>query len=182
MVTPVPCENGFYCPEGTSNYQTFRCPTGTYHLTTDGPLAASSDCTECEETYYCPNVAMTEADYVNFPCMDGFLCGAGSATATGTAECPKDHYCIDGIANLCPTGYYAPQTGLTSDAECTACSPGKICPNYSTGIYDCDAGYYCPGLVVDNSGRIDCPVGNYCPSGSGVPLMCEPGTYQDQTN
>lgn len=177
MDTPTPCENGFYCPEGTSNYNIFRCPTGTYHLTSDGPLASSSECTDCEATFYCPYVAMTETDYAAHPCMDGFLCDAGSATATGTSECPKDNYCVAGVAIPCATGYYSSQTGLTSADECTACSPGKICPSFSTGIYDCDAGYYCEGLVVDDAGRTDCPVGHYCPSGSGVPLMCKPGTY-----
>jgi len=124
---------------------------------------------------------MTEADYPNFPCQDGYLCGTGSESSTGTADCPKDKYCIAGVATYCPAGYYSTVTGLRAESECTACSPGKICPSYSVGIYDCVEGYFCPGLIIDEDDMTICPVGNYCPSGSPLPLMCEPGYYQDDT-
>jgi hypothetical protein len=46
-ITPVDCPDGHYCPEGTGNFDIYRCPIGTYHLTTGGTLAASTDCTAC---------------------------------------------------------------------------------------------------------------------------------------
>jgi hypothetical protein len=180
-ITPIDCPDGYYCPEGTGNFDIYRCGVGTYHLTTDGPLAASTDCTECVETYYCPQVAMTETDYTSFPCQDGYLCGAGSESGTGTQDCPKDQYCIAGVATDCPTGYYSSETGLRSADECVACAPGKICPSFSVGIYSCVEGYFCPGLITDEADMTICPIGYYCPSGSKLALMCEPGTYQDVT-
>lgn len=150
-------------------------------MTTGGTLAASTDCTPCEETFYCPQVAMTEADYPNFPCQDGYLCDAGSESSTGTADCPKDNYCIAGVATNCPDGYYSTETGLRAPEECLACSPGKICPSYSVGIYDCPEGNYCPGLITDEADMTICPVGKYCPLGSALPILCPPGSYQDVT-
>ncbi len=101
-VTPIDCPNGHYCPEGTQNYEIFRCFVGTYHKTSDGPLADSAQCTACEAKFYCPKVGMTETDYPSYPCANGYLCAAGSESATGTSECPKDHYCIAGTQTICP--------------------------------------------------------------------------------
>lgn len=182
VITPADCPNGHYCPEATGNYEIFRCPVGTYHDPSDGNnLNSSDDCQDCPETYYCPQVAMYDTAYLAFTCQDGYLCEAGSTSATGSDECPRDYYCVAGVATHCPTGYYSTATGLRSNVECVACSPGKICPNYSSGIYSCPEGNYCPGLITNEADMTTCPAGSYCPAGSGVPVMCEPGTYQDLT-
>lgn len=114
-------------------------------------LTDTNECTNCPDTYYCPQVGMVDTAYTSFPCQDGYLCATGSSSSTGSSECPKDNYCVAGTQTACPTGYYSTNTGLRSAAECIACPPGKICENYSVGIYDCLEGYYCPGKITAQS-------------------------------
>ena len=55
VVTPLKCPIGYYCPVGTSNYQTFRCPVGKYADSAfvanaadpDEGMDGTEDCTEC---------------------------------------------------------------------------------------------------------------------------------------
>ena len=151
-VTPTDCPDGFYCPEGTANPQIFPCPIGTYHNTADGPLGSQDECTDCMATFYCPRVAMTDADLATYPCGDGYICDTGSYTITGTDTCGQNQYCIAGVPSFCPTGYYSPATGLPDSSECVACSPGKVCVidtvTADVNIWDCPAGFYCPGKIV----------------------------------
>lgn len=59
IINPVKCPDGHYCPEGTANYEIYRCPIGTWHddTATAGNAAGLSDasqCTDCPEKFYCP--------------------------------------------------------------------------------------------------------------------------------
>lgn len=94
---------------------------------------------------------MIDSAYTSFECQDGYLCNAGSASSTGSSECPRDNYCEAGTQIPCPDGYYSTATGLRGESECLACQPGKVCPSGSTGITSCLEGYYCPGALYDDN-------------------------------
>jgi hypothetical protein len=207
IINPSKCPNGYFCGQQTANYQVNRCPLGKYHdtssagsntdATSTGLISESADpadalfiahCSDCPETYYCPQVAMVNAAYQAFECFDGYLCPAGSSSGANE-ECPRDQYCERGTAIDCPSGYYSTNTGLRSADECIPCPPGKYCPNFSVGIQDCPAGFFCPGKTISIDNSFSCPSensdckyhecteGHYCPSGSGVELDCPPGTF-----
>ena len=124
---------------------------------------------------------MTDADVSTYACMDGYLCGEGSDTVTGTDTCPADKYCTAGAENDCSyADAFSNVGGLADDSECVRCPPGKICPSRSVGQIDCPEGSYCPG---GHSSTADadietCDAGHYCPAGSAMQTKCEPGTYQ----
>jgi hypothetical protein len=111
--------------------------------------------------------------------MDGFICGEGSSSVTGTDTCPEDKVCIDGVESDCPDETFSFVKGLTSDAECIKCPPGKICPSKSIGQFDCPEGKYCPGgHATDTDPAIEtCDPGHFCLAGSAMQKACEPGYY-----
>ena len=61
---------------------------------------------------------------------------------------------------------------------------GEYCPGVGRELPagNCTQGYYCPG-AQNTSTPIPyaCPIGHFCPWGSGEPIRCENGTYQDET-
>ncbi len=76
-------------------------------------------------------------------------------------------------------GTFGSATGLSSLAQCTPCSAGYYCN--STGIIapalQCWVGYFCVNGTVLPSQL--CPTGAMCPLGSGRPVLCPLGSYQD---
>jgi hypothetical protein len=50
-ISPVICPVNYYCPAGTSNYQSYPCPPGTY--TNNQGLTSSTECTLCDPGKYC---------------------------------------------------------------------------------------------------------------------------------
>ena len=61
---------------------------------------------------------------------------------------------------------------------CLIFPPGTGNTNY-TG--PCAPGYYCPpGQQSDTPSEYNCTLGNYCPQGTGDPIPCDPGYYQDE--
>lgn len=167
-INPVPCPEGFYCLAGTANYGVTPCPTGMWSGGNTG-LKTSTECTQCTDKFHCPKVAMSNADPpTNYPCMDGYLCNVGSQTVTGSDTCPEDFYCTAGTQTQCSDtdATFSAIRGITSQNECIKCAPGKICPTYSVGQYDCPAGNYCPGGHKDLSTIVPCTPGHYCPLGS----------------
>jgi len=72
---------------------------------------------------------------------------------------------------------------LTLDTQCLTCYEGKYCA--TAGITaptdDCSAGYYCPeGQTAPNPVAYQCTSPKYCPPGSGSPIECPPGFYNDE--
>ena len=98
-INPEPCPKGFYCERLTSSYGRTPCRLGFYGDAEE--LKLSTECTPCTDKFYCPKVGMTDTDVPNFKCMDGYLCGSGSDTVTGTDTCPADKYCTEGTENDC---------------------------------------------------------------------------------
>ena len=131
-INPEPCPKGFYCERLTSSYGRTPCRLGFYGNAEE--LKLSTECTPCTDKFYCPKVGMTDTDVPNFKCMDGYLCGSGSDTVTGTDTCPADKYCTEGTENDCSEAdAFSNIGGLASDDECIRCPPGKICPSRSVG-------------------------------------------------
>lgn len=79
--------------------------------------------------------------------------------------CPKGHYCINGIKQVCTAGTYGGSEGLASE-NCT-------------GL--CDGGYYC-GLASTSPKQNICGKNSnfYCPRGSSHQLSVATGYYSDQ--
>ena len=105
------CPIGYYCPDDTAHYERYPCAIGTYG--SKPGLKSSDECTACPEKFYCPKKGMTESTKNSYPCKDGYICGAGSSVATGTAACPKDSYCTAGNTTPCLAGTYSLVGGLT---------------------------------------------------------------------
>lgn len=130
----------------------------------------------------CPSFGITSANKDDKPCADGYLCAAGSTTATGTDTCPIDNFCLAGVQTACNAGTYSTIGGITAQTECIDCPPGKICPSNSVNIQTCPASYYCPiGTIHTDTTPANivtpCTAGHYCAEGSVVEIKCEPGTY-----
>ena len=98
------CPSGFYCPN--ASYTPTACPLGTY--STEDGLGNSSDCTPCDEGYYCGTNALPAP---TGQCSPGFWCTFGSTTAEPVDQsfggwCPVGHYCEIGTIQPepCPAG------------------------------------------------------------------------------
>ena len=179
---PLTCPMGFYCPVGTPHSSDYPCPIGT--LGDEDQLSIlssargdSSSCPACPAGSFCavPGLSLTPSG----TCMDGYICGDGSDSATGTEPCPVNYWCVGGVPTECPDGTYNQNTGAVSEDECVLCPPGSICPDHEKSMIACPAGLYCPGgayVVPDSVEEADgvltvaCEAGHYCPEGSAVPL------------
>lgn len=106
------------------------------------------------------------------------VCGAAGEL------CPPGGYCLAGAISVtpCSAGYYNPRSGAASSAACLKCPLGQYCDGSVPGITGpCQEGYYCEeGSATDQS--IPAPEGSFAPTGSGSPLLCYPGTFQDATS
>lgn len=186
--TGGPCEQGTYCPVGSSS--TTPCPAGTYGNRPNMPLL--TDCTNCEPGYYCDGTGLTEPSGT---CLEGFYC-TGKAILQNPInesygdECPNGHYCPQNSSQPtpCNSGYYQPLTRRTSENDCIICTPGEYCTlpgqNDTTGL--CSAGYYCiegaeSASPTDGITGDICPIGSYCPVNSVTHYTCLNGTYTNST-
>lgn len=181
-----------------------KCPKGTYGAATG--LAAATDCTACTDGKYCslPGLTAVEGD-----CDPGFVCkrdtinsDVGSWTPRPNGgeiteeqyigyKCPAGGYCPAGSAEEqpCPVGTFNAFEGMSSAADCVACTPGYYCDGASaTGTTgQCAGGYYCPGAAEDDKGKAGATteyaaaVGYYAPVGSSQQILCAPGTFTDAT-
>ncbi|CAH1789583.1 unnamed protein product [Owenia fusiformis] len=183
MNETVICPPGFYCPNGTYT-NGMPCPLGTFNQHTG--LSVQEDCQLCPSGQFCDETGLV-APAGN--CSAGYLCIEG-AVHPGPNDgvnglCPIGHYCEEGTLNAtaCPMGYMNPNVGGESVADCMPCLPGQFCGE--TGLSSpsglCRERYYCPDsepTQVSKPTSFACPAGYYCPNGTGLPIACEPGTYQ----
>ncbi|KAL8434920.1 hypothetical protein ACSSS7_002807 [Eimeria intestinalis] len=170
-----PCQEGYYCLEGSSSAASVAAPQGYFAPPgSSSPLACypgtyqtnsgSASCLPCPAGLYCQTLAMT--------------------TATG---CPESSYCPQGSVapQLCPVGTYSNDTNLESEDDCQPCPAGKYCGDrgLKAPSGDCQAGFYCGGgsgssAPLEQSGPNQlCPEGFFCPAGSSSPKPCPAGTY-----
>ena len=157
------CPLGHYCPLETST--PMLCATGTFMNHT-----GASVCSSCPAGYYCD-----------------------SSYSTSTyRSCPQGYYCPQGTgANWlqCPVGTFGGRLNLQSSLDCSICTAGSYCGTATliAPTASCSAGYYCPPGSQDSHGKTStssshvCPPGSYCPTGSGLPLACVPGTFNNAT-
>ena len=179
------CPAGFFCPEGSPIFS--QCQAGTYTNTT-----GSSECSLCEDGFYCLPVSIENATDNHLLCPPGYYCPEG----TGSGWKP------------CPMGTYRNESGLQRALQCTPCDSGMYCDELGaiqpTG--PCNEGYFCsigiptpePQNVSECSDSIMsssgfdlsdvtefsvfggvCPVGHFCLVGSDIPSPCPAGTYND---
>jgi hypothetical protein len=142
--TPTICPQGSYCPEESSTPT--QCPIGTFGASVG--LAASTDCTDCLPGMFCSQKGLKSPDGL---CDIGYYC-IGKATTPNPTDgttgnkCSKGGFCDLGSfeSASCPPGTFNPDEGGTSEADCTACTPGKYCQgtNLEAVTGDCTAGYY----------------------------------------
>lgn len=203
--TPIDCPLGSYCPQGTRFSTEYLCPVGTFANATN--LAAPQNCTACTAGKYCSTTGLTQPTGT---CSAGYFCGGGASSATpydsgahsvtyvgetcasiinGTLNdiCPPGHYCpIGSVAPIqCPPGTNSSSLGLQEISDCPLCTRGFYCPVNGTilATRKCLEGFFCPGGVAQlGNGSINllCPVGSHCPAGSGQPVLCDAGTYQNE--
>ena len=166
------CTAGHYCPAGSS--EETKCEGGFYE-TRDG----SDACQECPEGYYCNG-----ADPAAYTVSD-------TSTWLGTqtpVECSSDTllgYCPAGsiVPEPCPAGRFSNSTltRMVSIDDCVFCPEGKYCTG---GIIsgDCSAGFFCDfGAEMAEDPAKACPKGHYCPAGTPLPIRCDEGWYNPQT-
>ena len=150
-----PCESGYVCPAGSTDFSQNKCPPGSFcpkgtapgleKLCDDGtynPNEGSrdlSDCFGCPPGEYCQGKGLNES---SGKCFEGYYCTGGSASPLGAGKggiCPKGNYCPSGSIEPipCPGGYYCDQDGL-----------GK-----ATGI--CASGHYCKENSTSGNSMVD---------------------------
>jgi hypothetical protein len=160
------CPIGTACPAQSSSFEENLCPVNRF----------------------CPYPGLSVSDVTSdsfYNCAAGYNCAGGARTSSpndrfNTDEeefgniCEEGSYCEAGSGEQsCVTGFYNPQTGLESIADCRDCPPGRICENgFETG--NCAAGEYCYGAGLTEN----CDVGYKCEAGTVEPAPCNVGTIQ----
>ncbi|XP_077422977.1 uncharacterized protein LOC144052618 isoform X3 [Vanacampus margaritifer] len=192
------CKAGWFCVSAAWNSQPFDLDNYT---NANCLCPATSTGGRCQPGFYCPAgssepLPCLPGAFCNIsglalpmgPCSPGYYCEGGAIESKPTdgetgSICPSGTYCVEGSEEpqLCPAGTFSPVPGLTSRADCQACTAGFYCsqPGLSTPSGPCDQGYWCPpGQIVAKA--LPCPPGHFCLNGSASPEPCPSGTYQDR--
>ncbi|CDJ42188.1 hypothetical protein, conserved [Eimeria tenella] len=151
-------------------------------------LVSEDQCTKCPPGKFC---SMASSSSPSGNCEPGFVCYGGATIATPTdgitgAQCPRGGYCPAGADRVtpCPAGYYNPRAGGGSPSACIECPPGLYCDGTVVsegGITGpCKEGYYCEAGSATATAS-EAPKGSYAPEGSSTYLLCNPGTFQNET-
>ena len=179
------------CPSNQyyiSNTQCGACPTNS---TSPPGTASASGCTCVNGMYVVTNAQAPSGRQCN-PCLPGFYCEGGSATA-----CPPNFYCPSSTVtpNACPALSTAPSNSNSSAAcvcnkgyfmqtgacvACSVCTQGNYALANCTSLVNtncavCPAGSYC--AVPAANTPVLCSPGTYCPAGSTAPSLCAAGYY-----
>ncbi|XP_023933458.1 uncharacterized protein LOC106181652, partial [Lingula anatina] len=199
----LPCPGGQYCERQGLDYPTGLCSPGWYCSGNSSAANTTVSGGQCQPGYYCPQGSYepqqcTPGMYCQTPgleaptgnCSAGFYCTLTSNTSMPTDGvtgniCPLGHYCPEGSTaqQPCPPGTFLNVTQQDEETDCMSCPLGQYCPGGGLAVPDgdCTEGYYCPGgMNMSTPHEYRCPVGHYCPTGSGAPIRCNNGTYQDQ--
>ena len=130
----------------------------------------------------CPPGSL-EAKGVCTVCTPGHYNGAWGQTVC--PPCPKGSY--NGKSDAfkcteCPAGYSLPQTGATSENQCSPCVPGTWSQQGAGSCTQCTAGRYSSANgATSNSTCSACPAGRSNPnpgsSSSSACAACEAGRY-----
>ena len=195
----LPCEEGFYCPQGSYEMVTcplgyfcgpgapvpVPCPVGTFGENLN--LVSEEQCTDCTKGQFCNAVGLLQP---RGPCDPGYVCETGTATSRPDSVCPAGSYCPSGTYDpwACPAGTFADQPGMIDMSDCSPCTEGSYCSEQNKPeVTDmCEAGCYCEGVTPgDFRGSYykcqePCTQGHFCVSGSSEPEKCPKGSYQPQ--
>lgn len=182
------CSAGYYCVGNASTSTPLDGVTGNICVAGEFCPAGTVVPQACKPGHYCEDSSGEPTG----PCQEGYYCRQGATTATPAGQvnangetgnvCPEGHYCEQASVTPqpCPYGTFSGNTAAISGATCLPCSPGFFC-NASAIVapsVECWAGFYCPG--GDVTPTLVCPTGSFCAAGVADPVMCEPGTYQDE--
>ena len=153
-ITPIPCELGGYCREGSSTAQ--PCPSGRF-----GNMTGLTSADAC---YVCP---------------PGTSCGIGVTMAVACTPGTYSANSSSAACLICPETTYQPTAG---SIDCLDCGEGYLCPRGSSvriGV-PCSEGTYLPkGASFTKQNDCDpCPIGRWCVGGRNKPKPCSPGTVQ----
>ena len=99
------CEEGFYCPVGSTSSQMYSCGGDAYYCP-----RGSSIRTPVSMGYYTIPVGIQRA-----------------MNRSSQLECPRGSYCVGGIRRACPAGRYGATTGLSTPLCSGPCTPGHWC-------------------------------------------------------
>ena len=153
------CEPGYFCPYGYDDH--FACPAGTWSL------GAAEFCHECPAGYECPH---TEIPAMNM-CLTGWYSAAGQHECT---VCEAGYECVGDHHEPCP----ADQWSLTGEGVCKYLLAGWASWDSATEVSTaCADGEY---SLYGTGDCKSCPVAHKCPTVDKAPIVCEPGTYQDE--
>ena len=193
----IPCDPGYFCAAGVSSQS--LCEKGSYCPTTNASITCQSTqyckpgsifAAKCPAGYYCPDPG------TKLPCRNGSYCPAGSVAER---SCPAGYFCPRPSVRINCTIHghsskqiiYDNKTYIISNQD--SLEAAVYCPENSTFISACPAGYYCPNAtwVVEcyapshieavhcprgvHSSRT-CQEGYYCPH-SSMEIPCETGDY-----
>ena len=152
-VTPVPCERGSYCREGSSAAR--PCPSGSFGNMTG--LISADAC------HVCPV---------------GSACGIGATAPVACTPGTFSDNSSSAACTVCPELTYQPSTGSTG---CLDCGEGYHCPPGSSARIpaSCNEGTYLPkGRAFADQGDCEqCPIGRWCVGGRSKPKMCGVGSF-----
>eukprot|EP01022_Parablepharisma_sp_SALTPOND_P016781 TRINITY_DN2541_c0_g1_i1.p1 TRINITY_DN2541_c0_g1~~TRINITY_DN2541_c0_g1_i1.p1 ORF type:complete len:3538 (+),score=416.51 TRINITY_DN2541_c0_g1_i1:4982-15595(+) len=174
MTAQSTCPEGYYCPAGEINGKANICEPGYYCP------AGSSTQTACPAGKYCADYGLATP---SGDCSPGYYCTTKATVPNPTDGttgniCPEGHYCPDGNTIVeCSAGKFNQYRGSESVADCIDCLVGMICTTSGLAYptTSCPSGKQC---FADGTQQ-DCPAGYMCPSGITDPILCLPGTYQD---
>jgi hypothetical protein len=191
--TATVCAAGYYCLQGSSytipEQSTYggMCAPGQYCA------AGSGTATPCDNGKYCEGYLRAS---VNGACTLGYFCKVDGAFGskfpvipatyadTRGGICPIGKYWVAGAQPVgCAQGYYSMSTGLGASTDWYKCPAGYFCDTVGLTDYSsktCPAGYYCPNGSTSGTANA-CTAGYMCPAGSADKVICDGGTYQDQT-
>jgi len=174
------CQAGHYCTGGSSVKNPNSTVGGFCTLGNYCPVGSTAE-VPCTAGSYCASYRL---ETPSGACHGGYFCIEGSNTPTHTV-CPAGFFCPVGTVDPfpCPQGTYQPGTGaMDQSAACKACPSGYFCN--VTGIDNVNASHLCPEGMYCLNGTItptlECWAGHKCPIGTGWPVACSSGTYQNQ--